>query len=111
MTNVKIYRNDDQQIVKYVVEGHSEFAKRGKDIVCAAVSAVAQTAALGLVRIAGIQVGYEIGEAYFECVLPEDIGEEARKKADVILETMVLGIKEFDEQYGQYIRISEVEVL
>lgn len=35
-----------------VIEGHAEYAEHGKDIVCAAVSVILQTAQLGLMSIA-----------------------------------------------------------
>ena len=110
MTNVKIYRNKEKRIVRYKVYGHSKYSEAGTDIVCAAVSAVVQTAALGLIGVAGIKAEYETGDAYFECILPEDMDETLREKARVILETMILGIREFQDQYSRYIRIFEVEV-
>ena len=33
------------------IEGHAEYAEHGQDIVCAAVSAILQTAQLGLMQI------------------------------------------------------------
>ena len=35
-----------------LVEGHADYADHGKDIVCAAVSAILYTAQLGLVEVA-----------------------------------------------------------
>lgn len=35
-----------------VIEGHADYAEHGKDIVCAAVSVILQTAQLGLMSIA-----------------------------------------------------------
>ncbi len=110
MTNVTIYRNKQKNIVRYKIEGHTGFNESGKDIVCAAVSAVAQTAALGLIGILNISVECEMKDAYFECNLPEKIDADVREKVNIILETMILGIKEFEDQYSKYIRISETEV-
>lgn len=47
------------------IKGHAEYAEHGKDIVCAAVSAILQTAQLGLSEIAKqypeyVKVMYEL---------------------------------------------------
>jgi uncharacterized protein YsxB (DUF464 family) len=34
------------------ITGHAEYAEKGKDIVCSAVSAILQTAQLGLMQVA-----------------------------------------------------------
>ncbi len=110
MTTVEIYRDADKKIIEYKVYGHSGYAKVGKDIVCAAVSSIMQTAALGLGKVAKIEVKYTIKESYFECLLPQNLDCHKREQADIILETMIIGVKSFEEQYRKYIRIVELEV-
>jgi uncharacterized protein YsxB (DUF464 family) len=83
---------------------------RGGDVVCAAVSAVTQSAVIGLKEVAGIEPGLEIEKGYLECILPEEIDERQREKADTILETMVLALKDIEEQYGKHVSVNETEV-
>ena len=40
----------DEQIVAFTITGHAGYAAPGQDIYCAGVSAIAQTAVLGLAR-------------------------------------------------------------
>ncbi len=40
MINAVFYRNQDSEIIGFCVSGHAGFANSGKDIVCAAVSAM-----------------------------------------------------------------------
>ena len=49
MISVTVTRKDDS-IREITVSGHAGYATHGKDVVCAAVSSIAQTALLGLMR-------------------------------------------------------------
>ena len=49
MTSVE-FRTKDGKFVGVTCSGHSDYAEEGSDIVCAAVSSVVQTAALGLMQ-------------------------------------------------------------
>ena len=109
MTNICVYRKN-QDIVKYTVSGHTGFGEAGEDIVCAAVSALCQAALNGLTDVIGISAGFEVREGYLECVIPEMLSENQRRDADILLNTLVLSLKDLEEQYGDYITITELEV-
>ena len=109
MTNICVYRKN-KDIVKYTVSGHTGFGESGEDIVCAAVSTITTAVLNGLTDVVGIAVGYEVREAYLECVLPDELSDDMRRSADVLLNTMFLSLKDLEEQYGDYITITELEV-
>lgn len=48
MICIDVFYNEDGMISGFHVCGHSGTAKRGRDIVCAGISALAQTALLGI---------------------------------------------------------------
>ena len=101
MTTVKIVR-EGGRIRSVRAEGHTGYAEAGSDIVCAALSAVIQTAALGLARYSpGADIAPE-GDGRFRIVLGERGAE-----ADAILETMRLGVADLASQYPEYIRLIE----
>lgn len=110
MINVEIYRDKDNNITKFIIEGHSGYDKIGKDIVCAAVSSVSQMTVLGLSDVLHMPIGFEMDEAYLECILPENLDESIREKANILLDSMMLFLKEFQRQYTKFVRICEVEV-
>lgn len=64
----------------------------------------------GLTDVVGLAVGYQVGDAYFECVLPDEMSDEKRREADVLLRTLLLSLRDLEEQYGAYITITELEV-
>ena len=109
MTKICVYRKGNH-IVKYVVDGHTGYAEQGSDIVCAAVSAIATHTLNGLTEIIKIPVGYEVKDAYLECIVPDNISEEERKQADILLDAMYLTFKNLEEQYKEYITIIDMEV-
>jgi uncharacterized protein YsxB (DUF464 family) len=59
------------------VEGHAGYAKAGKDIVCAAASATAYTAAGALSELAGLSGAWAERDGYFEISVPASHGVPA----------------------------------
>lgn len=91
----------------FEIKGHSGSAEEGKDLVCAAVSAVSQTALLGLLKVCKLDVTYEVGDGYLKVVLPEGISEEEGQKAEVILMTMREGLKDIADGYPRFVKLEE----
>ena len=102
MITITIVRDDSRKIVEFWVTGHADYKNKGDDIVCAAVSAVVQTAVEGLKRYLpeGIRIKKGKGILHLSIIKGENIQESL-----VILETMLLGLKRIEENYQEYIRI------
>ena len=71
MIRAVIYRDPLENIVGFEVSGHSGYSERGKDIVCAAVSAIVQTAVIGLTEVLGIKVDYRQKAGEARCIIPK----------------------------------------
>ncbi|MGE5329375.1 MAG: ribosomal-processing cysteine protease Prp [Deltaproteobacteria bacterium] len=112
MIVVSIKRSKDGTIKDFAIDGHAGFDKAGKDIVCAGVSAVSGTAIIGLERLLDINpvITIDSEKGYLKCSIPDDISAEKSEYAQVILETMVLGIRDISEKYKKFIRLSDKEV-
>ncbi len=106
MTEVKITKKAES-IIKVVCDGHTGFDVEGEDIVCAALSSVVQTALLGLLAVAQVNVKYKVDEAngYLEFSLPSNLNMEQRKNCDIILNTMLCGISDLREGYSDFINL------
>jgi len=106
MTQVKIRRKNGK-IIKVACDGHTDYGEEGEDIVCAALSSIVQTAVLGLMAVARIDVSYKVDakEGLLELTLPEKLTDAERNNADMILETMFLGIADLNSEYGKYIKL------
>ncbi|NLK44289.1 MAG: ribosomal-processing cysteine protease Prp [Tissierellia bacterium] len=110
MIVVKFYRDNKNYIKKYTVEGHANFADYGKDIVCAAVSVLAQTTLLSLVEVCGLKeesLKYEIDDnrGFLNVELPIDIENTVLDRTQIVLETFFLGIKSIIESYPEYVKL------
>lgn len=108
MIRVQVRRAPDGSIVEVRTEGHAEFADPGEDIVCAAVSALVETARIGLKRVAGHphEGKTSMGKAYCKVLIGGT--PESAMKAQAILETTVLGLKDIEKDYNDFIRVTEV---
>ena len=60
MIKISVMRQDDDKIIGLSVEGHAGAGAYGQDIVCAAVSALAQSVILGLAQHLHRDVDYDV---------------------------------------------------
>lgn len=97
MITIALQQDEQRRYSGFCISGHAESADEGYDLVCAAVSVLAQTAFLGLCHY-GKEPSYEQREGYLSLHLAE-----RNETTQVILETMVLGLEEIVRQYGQYV--------
>lgn len=105
MITISLFRNQKQQIVRFLVEGHAGYAESGADIVCASVTTAAFTAVNGITDVAGIEAHIEMREGYLAFKLPCDLLPAMREKADLLLESMVLSFENLTEQYGEFVAL------
>ncbi len=109
MTKVR-FSKKGEKLCAVECEGHTGYAEEGSDIVCAAVSSVVQTAVLGLMRVAAVNVEYTVDEArgYLKAVVPDNVSEKQAHDSDVILKTACLGVSDLYETFSDFISL-EVE--
>ena len=101
----------EHQYKGFESKGHADYAEQGQDIVCSAVSVLAQTAVLGLVQVAHIPAGYAIEEdGGLHCILGRDATEEQCKEAELLLKTLSAGLHAVDESYPGYLKFVSKEV-
>lgn len=111
MIKVQFHLNDDGLVRGFQIKGHAGYADHGYDIVCAAVSALAQTAILGLTKVAGLPARLESRDGFLECRLDDPVGIDrqavvrAEDRAQAILQTLILGLTDIQKEYGQYLSI------
>ncbi|KGG80191.1 hypothetical protein Y919_07755 [Caloranaerobacter azorensis H53214] len=115
MTKVTIYKNKRGSIIGYELKGHAGYAEYGKDIVCAAISVLSQTALIALNEVCGIDtndIKYRIDEekGHLSVIIPDNLTKEKRFKADIVFETMIVGIKGLLKEYPDYLTLEYGEV-
>lgn len=98
MITIKLQYDNLNNLIGFTTSGHSDYSESGSDIVCSAVSALTQTALLGLLRFAKEQTHYQIEQGLLTLHI-----DYPTQESSVILETMVLGLEEIARQYNQYV--------
>ena len=99
MILVERIKNGHGDDIGFRVSGHAGFARRGRDIVCAGVSA------LVLNTINSIE---EFTEDKFSCAQEEKSGliefvivSEVSKEASLLMDSLFLGLKNIQDDYGK----------
>ncbi len=98
---------NEGNFIGFTVKGHSGSAPAGKDIICAAVSAIVQTALIGLDEVADVRDTYEISDGLVRCRLPENMDKKSFDAVQIIINVMWLGLKSIAEEYPDFVRIKE----
>lgn len=109
MIKIRIFRDKENFIWKFTIKGHSGYSQRGADIVCAGVSAVAYTALGALSELVGID-NYTTEDGYMKCIIPNNVQEGSKQTIRIVLESMVIGLKQIENSYKKYVVIEEQEV-
>ncbi len=105
MIKIEIFRNQAGEIAGFQVRGHSNTAPRGQDIVCAGVSALTQTAVLGMEKHLNRDFTLAIrssGQLKF------DLKDDPDTFTGAILETMLLGLREIAKANPDNVSITEI---
>lgn len=110
MTKVEFFLDDDGNILKYIMYGHTGYDEHGKDIVCAAVSVLAQTGVLSLINLLNLDITYDIKDGYIKVILPENLNKDDFEKSQIVLNTVLVGIKSVTESYPDYVTLNYREV-
>ena len=110
MTNAVLFVSNDE-IRGFEIKDHAGYADYGQDIVCAAISALSQTAVMGLQEVVGIECRVEIQDAYLACRLSQNASAEIWQQSQVILQTLAKGLKAIAAEYPDYLSVREVQSL
>lgn len=106
MIIAKVLKKQDGSYHSFSCTGHAGFANAGKDIVCAAVSMLIINTANAIEQFTDTE---------FECSTEEQITWKFKslpdEKAVLLMDTMLLGLTEIQNEYGKkYLRLIFEEV-
>ncbi|MCM1367233.1 MAG: ribosomal-processing cysteine protease Prp [Roseburia sp.] len=106
MITVSFFKKNGK-VFKVSTKGHSGLAESGNDILCAAVSALVQTAYLGIVEFGG-DVEYVRSEkdALFEFTAKGDTPN--MRETEVIIGTLRVGLNDLSCGYPHNLKLEEL---
>lgn len=97
MIRVTVVKNGDTY-KSIESKGHADFSAFGKDIVCAAASVLIINTLNGIDQFSDTKMDVTSEESgYLKAVFPDGCDE----KAQVLLDSMVLGLTQIEKQYGK----------
>lgn len=110
MIRITVFRRGKSQICGFRVVGHADYGPYGTDIVCSAVTALVFNAINSIEEFTLEPIEYEVQSdgGFIQCrflnAYEAEIGPEAR----LLVESMLLGLSQIQEDYGkEYIQIVE----
>ncbi|MGI6037199.1 MAG: ribosomal-processing cysteine protease Prp [Limnochordia bacterium] len=102
MVHVVVYRQEGL-LRGFNVTGHADYDVYGSDIVCAGISAVAQTILIGLVEHAQVKASFVIEPGNLQCLLEAEQADNPG--VQLLLKTLATGVEEMEKEYGDYIQL------
>lgn len=101
MVEVVFHRDSRGRLSSFFAGGHAEFADKGEDVVCAAVSAILQAARLGLEEYAGVALEAHQQHGSLSVAWPPECRDDERVRA--IAATAELSIRRIAEQFPEHV--------
>ena len=99
MIEVSRIKNQQGNTIGFQCKGHAGFARHGKDIVCAAVSALVVNTVNSIEEFTEDKFSYaqEEKSGLAEFIITSDVSKEA----SLLMESLFLGLKNIEHDYGK----------
>ena len=96
--------------VGFELAGHADQGAYGADIVCAGISAITETALLGITDVLKLDAAWTREEGHLGCVLSRETAGEDVEKAAIVFNTMIAGLTSLQQAYPKSLKFSYREV-
>lgn len=107
MIRVRVLKDEDGCYRSFSCKGHADYARKGRDIICSAVSVLVVNTVNSLEAISGDSIRVSDRDGFVECEFtdkPTEIGK-------AFVDSLVMGIRGLVEEYGTDYLSLEVSVL
>ena len=96
--------------VGFELTGHADQGAYGEDVVCAGISAITQTAVLGITDVLKLDAACTHENGYMRCELSRETSPEDMEKAAIVFHTMIAGLTSLKDAYPKSLKFSYREV-
>jgi uncharacterized protein YsxB (DUF464 family) len=108
-----VFHKGNGNLVSFSVSGHAEYIDGNEviydDVICGAVSNLAQVTILGVTEVLKIEAPYIAEDGDIQLDISKLCSEEL-KECQILLKTMLLGLQNLEMSYSEYIKVSVEEV-
>ena len=108
MIKVTIYQSSEGEILGFAIQGHAGYAESGSDIVCAAVSVLAQNTVNSIEQFTQDGFSADVDEEEGGLYLNMEPGYS--KESKLLLDSLILGLQGIEEEYMDYLDVIFEEV-
>lgn len=84
------------------IEGHAGYAPHGQDIVCAAVSVLAQNLVMSLEELTGDEISYDMQSGMIHIQ-----HGNLSSRAQVLIDSFFIGVKAIADNYPDNVRVEQ----
>ncbi|WP_168123750.1 ribosomal-processing cysteine protease Prp [Paenibacillus sp. HB172176] len=107
MITITIVRGADKRVASFAVEGHAKYAKPGKDIVCAGVSAVSVGTVNSIEQLTGVRLPAEMKNGWLSSSIPLSAQADTDERVQLLLESMIVMLDTIAKSYGKHVSLRE----
>ncbi len=101
MIEVKFYLKENTYY-GFALKGHAEYAEKGEDILCSAVSALAINTVNSIERLTGDRIVSESKDGMLRAKVTGEVSHESH----ILIKSLMIGLADIYKEYGdEYIRI------
>ncbi|MFL0195782.1 ribosomal-processing cysteine protease Prp [Clostridium sp. WILCCON 0269] len=104
-----LFEKKSCNLISVELKGHAESVEQGYDLVCSAASAISQSIVIGITEVLKLNLNYSLKNGFLSFSL-KDMAEDDILKCQVLMKTMLLGLKSIEVSFGEYISVKEMEV-
>ena len=108
MTTIIIYKNNENY-VGYECFGHSGYGEYGSDIVCASISTLVQSIAMGIKEVLKIDVKIKSNDdkGEFKLVISNNLNKRQIEDVNLLINTMKVAVIDLESQFPKNIKLEE----
>jgi uncharacterized protein len=108
MTKV-VFKEKGKNLISFKINGHTGYDDIDKDIVCSAISALSCGIGDGIIEILKISPEYHMKDGFLSMSF-EKVPIKELENAQALLHTLLLGLKNIELKYSDYIKVKVEEV-
>ena len=107
MTTIKIFRHKGK-IRGFECSGHTGFGVQGEDVLCSAISTLAGSCHLGISKVLGLEVSYQIDEENGFFALSINDKNLENQSAQLLFQVFIESARDLALNYQKFIKLKEI---
>jgi uncharacterized protein YsxB (DUF464 family) len=96
----------NSSLISFTVSGHSNFGKKGNNLLCAGVSTLIQTIIISFKKVLCINISLDVDDGFINCKFPANLTTAENDKVSLLMMTMICGMEDLKKQFPKEININ-----